>query len=199
MILDIIAHRLALPPQFPTVVLVFFAYSLLGYYLECVVLTIDKRRLVIDRGFASHMPFCIIYGFGGMLMFGLLAPFKDNLIALFLLGAAGATAFELLTAKLQQRIFGDFWWDYTNKPFNYKGMLCLESTIGWGFAAIIVVHFLHRPLVWLVGRIPGQLAAPLAVLLLAAYLADFILSARAASRQRRQEGESCSFENNRNR
>ena len=184
---DAVAQRLAIRPELPTLVLLFFTYSLLGYVLECIVLSIGKRRLVTNRGFAGHLPFCVIYGFGVLAGYGLLRPFEDNLVLLFLLGAIGASAFEFLTAQAQLRLFGDFWWDYTDKPFNYKGILCLESTVGWGLGAILVVKLLHRPVAGLVAMFPQQLDAPLAVLLVAAYLADFAYSAHVASR-RQQAG-----------
>ncbi len=41
----------------------FFMYSFLGYLLECIVLSAEYKRPVVDRGF-GHGPFCVIYGFG---------------------------------------------------------------------------------------------------------------------------------------
>ena len=43
----------------------FFLCSLLGYLLECVVLTWENHTPVLNRGF-GHGPFCIIYGFGAL-------------------------------------------------------------------------------------------------------------------------------------
>ena len=34
----------------------FFLYSFLGYLLECIVLTVEYKRPVVDRGF-GHGPF----------------------------------------------------------------------------------------------------------------------------------------------
>lgn len=79
-----------------------------------------------------------------MLGFALLRPFSGNYVLLYLVGAVLATLFEYLTARLMLRLFGTFWWDYTNKPFNYKGILCLESTLGWGLIALLLFAFLHR-------------------------------------------------------
>ena len=43
----------------------FFMYSFLGYLLECIVLSAEYKRPVVDRGF-GHGPFCVIYGFGAL-------------------------------------------------------------------------------------------------------------------------------------
>lgn len=118
----------------------FFLYSFLGWVMECIVIRREKGRWE-NRGFA-HLPFCIIYGFGAMLGFALLRPFSGNYVLLYLVGAVLATLFEYLTARLMLRLFGTFWWDYTNKPFNYKGILCLESTLGWGLIALLLFAFL---------------------------------------------------------
>ena len=180
LLLSIVSTRLALPPNPVVFILVFFAYSLAGYIMECIVLTVDNRQLTTDRGFTNHLPFCIIYGFGGMLGYALLSPLNDNPVLLFIVGAMVATLFEMFTAQLQVRLFGDFWWDYNEKPFNYKGMLCLESTFGWGIVALLIVKVIHKNIVGLVMEIPFILAAPLAVILLTAYAFDFIQSAREA-------------------
>ena len=91
-----------------------------------------------------------------------------------------ATLFEYLTARLMLRLFGTFWWDYTNKPFNYKGILCLESTLGWGFIALLLFAFLHRLVFRAVLLIPDRVGLAAAFLLVCAYAVDFAVSAYQA-------------------
>ncbi len=181
-----VARQLCIPPHLAYVVLVFFAYSFCGYIMECIVLSIEKKQLVVNRGFTGHLPFCVIYGFGALIGFALLSPLANTLLLLFIVGAISATCFEFLTAQLQIRLFGDFWWDYTKKPLNYKGMLCLESTLGWGVLALLIVRLLHHGVVGVVARVPLSFAVPLAAVLLLAYVIDFAHSARAAARQKQQ-------------
>ncbi|MDL2324749.1 putative ABC transporter permease [Ruminococcaceae bacterium OttesenSCG-928-A16] len=195
-LLKTVAAHVGVVPKPAYIVIMFFCYSLIGYCLECVVLTVDNRKLTIDRGFVRHLPFCIIYGFGGIIGFALLRPFAGNWLLLFVTGALCATAFEYFTAQLQLRIFGSFWWDYTEKPFNYKGILCLESTLGWGIVALIIVNVLHRNLAGLVQQIPLHIATPVAFILLAAYVLDFIVSARVATQQKHAQAAAPSFEEN---
>ena len=156
----------------------FFLYSFLGWVMECIVIRREKG-VWENRGF-TKLPFCIIYGFGAMLGFALLRPFSGNLALLYLVGAVLATAFEYLTALVMLRLFGSLWWDYRNKPFNYKGILCLESTLGWGIIACLLFVCLHRWVFAAVALIPHQLGQALALVLLFAYGADFALSARRA-------------------
>ena len=99
-------------------------------------------------------PFCPIYGFGAVLGYLILHPLADNLVALYFVGAFLATAFEFIVAKLMLRLFGEVWWDYNDKPCNYKGILCLESTIAWGFYAVVIITFLFDKVMSFVDRFP---------------------------------------------
>ena len=139
----------------------FFLYSFLGWVMECIVIRREKGRWE-NRGFA------------------LLRPFSGNYVLLYLVGAVLATLFEYLTARLMLRLFGTFWWDYTNKPFNYKGILCLESTLGWGFIALLLFAFLHRLVFRAVLLIPDRVGLAAAFLLVCAYAVDFAVSAYQA-------------------
>ena len=62
----------------------FFVFSLLGYLLECVVLTYENKTPVINRGF-GHGPFCIIYGFGALGAVALLTPLAAAALLVFCL------------------------------------------------------------------------------------------------------------------
>ena len=81
----------------------------------------------------------------------------------------------------------DSWWDYKEKPFNYKGILCLESTLGWGLIAVLLFTFLHRIVTGAVRVIPAEYAPFLALALMLGYLFDFLLSTRAALRRKEEE------------
>lgn len=155
----------------------FFAFSFFGYLLECVVLSYENRRLVINRGF-GHGPFCIIYGFGAMGAYLILQPFAHRLIPLYFASMLMATAMELVTAYVMIRLFGSFWWDYSKKAYNYKGIICLESSLGWGFLGIIFFKFLDGFIHYLVSFIPKAAEGKVAVILLVFYLIDFTYTMR---------------------
>lgn len=156
----------------------FFLYSFLGWCMECVVIRREKGAWE-NRGFVKS-PFCIIYGFGAMLGYALLRPFPGNYVLLYVVGAAAATAFEYLTALLMLRLFGSFWWDYTNKPFNYKGIICLESTLGWGLISVLLFAFMQNGVFAVVRRLSPQAGMAFAAVLVALYGADFAFSMRRA-------------------
>jgi len=120
--------------------------------VESIYMSLCNKKLT-NRGFMTG-PFCPIYGFGATLGYILLHPFAHNLILLYIVGAALATIFEFLVAKLMMKLFGEFWWDYNDKFCNYKGMICLESTLAWGLYAVIIITFLFDKVMGFVDRYP---------------------------------------------
>ena len=82
----------------------------------------------------------------------ILHPLSKNLIELYLAGAVLATVFEYLVGRIMLKVFGEVWWDYNEKPCNYQGIICLESTIAWGFYAIIIITFLHGKILSIIDR-----------------------------------------------
>lgn len=119
----------------------FIIYSMLGWLLESIYMSICNRKLT-NRGFAFS-PFCPIYGVGAVIGYLVLHPFAGNIIQLYLVGAALATIFEFLVGKLMILLFGDLWWDYHEKPLNYKGIICAESSAAWGFYAVGIILYLN--------------------------------------------------------
>lgn len=153
----------------------FFAFSFCGYLLECMVLSYEYRTPVVNRGF-GHGPFCIIYGFGAMGACLFLQPLASEPVKLYFATSLMATSMELVTAHLMIRLFGSFWWDYSHKRFNYKGIICLQSSVAWGFLGIIFFRFLNGFVHQMVGYIPGNLEKWTALMLLGFYLCDFVYS-----------------------
>lgn len=153
------------------IVIWFFIYSFLGWCMECIVI---RKQLGYweNRGFAK-LPFCIIYGFGVLIAFNIFKPIEHNYIALYIFGCIGATAFEYLTAQLMLKLFGEVWWNYDHLKYNYKGIICLQSTLCWGVVAVFVFGFLNKFVERFVFSIDSRVASVMAVILVLSYLIDF--------------------------
>lgn len=153
------------------VVLWFLAYSFLGWVLESIYMSFCNRRLT-NRGFAKS-PMCPIYGVGALTVYILLRPYSSNPLQLFFFGMVLATTLELITAYIMDKIFGEIWWDYHDKPFNYKGVICLESSIAWGVYTLGLFYFLHNFVSAAIDRVPLSWGKVLGSVLLLAYGLDF--------------------------
>ena len=86
-----------------------------------------------------------------------------------------ATTFEFLVGKLMIRLFGELWWDYNDKPFNYKGIICLESTIAWGFYGLGIVCFLHAKVYSFIDRVSHEIGIRIISVILLIVLVDYII------------------------
>lgn len=149
----------------------FVFYSFAGWLVESIYMSICERKIV-NRGFMRG-PFCPIYGVGALSAYFLLQPFAKNYVLLYFSGTIMATTLEYLTGKLMYKIFGSIWWDYHNKPFNYKGILCLESSIAWGFYTIFLFVFLHKGAERVVNFYSFEIGKVIIVIIMAIYIFDF--------------------------
>lgn len=153
------------------VVMWFLTYSMMGWLVESIYMSFCNHKIT-NRGFAKG-PFCPIYGFGALTVFFVLRPYSDNSILLFFLGSFLATTLEFLTALVMKRIFGEIWWDYHEKPFNYRGIICLESSIAWGFYTLFLFMFLQNIVAAFVAMIPVRAGRVIGNLILIGYIMDF--------------------------
>ena len=90
-------------------------------------------------------------------------------------GCIAATIFEYLTAQVMLRLFDEVWWDYTHKKINYKGILCLQSTLGWGFLALFIFGFFNRLVENLVFALDERFVCFFGAVLTISYLIDFTI------------------------
>ncbi len=149
----------------------FFLFSIIGWMVESIYISFCNRKLT-NRGFMTG-PFCPIYGVGATLGYIILHPFANNIVALYIIGALLATLFEFLVAKLMIKLFGEVWWDYNDKFCNYKGVICLESTLAWGLLAVIIITFLFEKVISFVDRYPKAWGLKTIALIFAMVIIDF--------------------------
>ena len=151
----------------------FIIYSVLGWFVESVYMSFCNHRLT-NRGFAKG-PFCPIYGFGAVIGYLVLNPLSGHYVTLYLTGGFLATTFEYLVGIMMQKLLGEVWWDYTEKPMNYKGIICLESTIAWGFYAVIITMFLHERVLHLIDAMDMAYGRILCIVILAIVTVDYLI------------------------
>ena len=149
----------------------FLIYSMLGWLVESIYMSICNKKLT-NRGFMRG-PMCPIYGVGALTVYFLLQPVCHNIYLLYFMGCLIPTLLEFATAKLMICIFGEVWWDYSDKPFNYKGILCLESTIAWGFYTLGLFSFLHKGVEFIVSKYSYSTGIWMSSILLLVFAVDF--------------------------
>lgn len=175
--------------------LMFMLISCIGWCMETAYVFLCFGRLS-DRGFLS-MPFCPIYGASILAVYfavgtpqgGVLQPlfakakglplparaaaYAGLYLLYFLAAALIPTAAEFLTGLFFDKLFGIRLWDYTDRPFNILGYVCLPMSALWGLLITAAMALLWTPLEKLLARIPQRAAKAVAFTLAALLLIDF--------------------------
>ena len=167
--------------------MLFLIYSFLGWCVEVSFVAVTTGR-VVNRGFLNG-PVCPIYGVGMLGALLLLEPVSGNLVLLFFLGMLLCTLVELIGGWILEKAFHTRWWDYTDKPFNLGGYVCLGFSIMWGFAVTFAVRLIHPLVFSLVCWLPHLLGWILIGVLYALFLTDFVLTLITVVGIRKQLGE----------
>lgn len=162
----------------------FVMYSFLGWVVEVAYHAVTQGK-VVNRGFLSG-PVCPIYGFGALLIFGVIDLVSGttaseiasaNAGVIFVCGMVLASTVEFIGGWALYHAFHARWWDYRGKPFNLGGYICLEFSIYWGLGALLVIRILH-PVVdrFSAGLFPEKWGWFLIAFLYAAYIADSVVT-----------------------
>ncbi|WP_179394079.1 putative ABC transporter permease [Lacticaseibacillus absianus] len=165
------AQLLQLEQGFTTWVLYFFAYGFVGWLWESAYVSVQKRRWV-NSGFLTG-PVIPVYGFSMTAVLTLLAPWRDNLLALYLGSALVITVIEYVTSWLMERLFHARWWDYSNVPLNLNGRVALPISAFWGLGVVALIKWLHPLVAQVVGHIDTTYGMFAAFALIAGLMFDF--------------------------
>lgn len=156
----------------------FYFYCFFGWVFESTYVSLKKKEFV-NRGFMRG-PFLPIYGSGAIMMLVVSMPFQENMILTYLAGCVGATLLEFVTGAAMESLFKVRYWDYSYQRFNYKGYICLSSTIAWGFLTIFMTEVLHKGVESVVMAIPYQVLSLITMIVTVYITVDFTLSFKAA-------------------
>ena len=152
----------------------FIIYSFMGWCIETVYATINKKEFV-NRGFL-HGPLCPIYGFGTLSIIVLLNPIDTNYFLLFL-GSVFLTSFiEYITGYILETSFNSTWWDYSDKSYNFHGRICLSFSIIWGLVSMFILKVVHPYIINVVNLIPPNRDSTIFYIALLYLIMDFIIT-----------------------
>jgi uncharacterized membrane protein len=162
---------------FVNLILLFFAYSFLGWCIE-VVLKYRQFHRFINRGFLTG-PVLPIYGSGAALItlvVGGLSPLDSGVGTTFALSFLICGTLEYLTSYVMEKRFHARWWDYSQKPMNLHGRVWIGNLILFGLGGVAIIHLINPPLYRLFALVPLRVKEIVAGALLAIFAADYVLS-----------------------
>lgn len=159
-----------MPQTFYEVLWIFIIYAFIGWCTEVSYAALD-RGIFVNRGFLNG-PYCPIYGCGVVIVVAALTPLKDNLLILFAGSFLLTSILEYITGFILEKVFHNKWWDYSNKPFNLHGYICLKFSIYWGLACTFIMDVIHPIIYKGITMIPHILGVVLLCIIMSAFAVD---------------------------
>ena len=133
---------------------IFFIGSLFGWVLELFfrrfVSKANKDRRWINPGFLAG-PYLPLYGFGLCVLYLLaglenvswISDFRAGKLLLFVVMALCMTAIEYIAGLIFIKGMKVKLWDYSEKKFNFQGIICLQFSLAWALMGAAYYFFIH--------------------------------------------------------
>ena len=160
----------------------FILYAVSGWCLEEIYAAYAYKKF-LNRGFLSG-PLCPIYGVGAIIVVLCLSPFENiipgkpilNLLILFVCSTILTTLLELIVGGILERFFHQRWWDYTDDPLNYKGIVCVPFSLIWGACCVALLKLIHPFVTFLISKIPFKAHIIIFCIFYSLFLFDLIFT-----------------------
>ncbi len=160
----------------------FMIFSFLGWILELFFRRFVTSKKWINPGFLKG-PYLPIYGFGIVFLFvyvSLIELIEINNQFLFysiiILGIGLImTLIELIGGLIFIHGMNIRLWDYSDRKWNYKGIICPLFSIIWMVAGACFYFFLYNPILSLVERFVTMKSFDIAVFFMGVFYGIFII------------------------
>ncbi len=154
----------------------FSIYCMIGWLQESAIESIYHRKPV-NRGFLKG-PYIPIYGVGGLLLFLIGEPFRDNPFLVFFFAMLCCTTLEYFTGWLMETVFGKQFWDYSMMKFTYKNRISLLSSLFWGVMGLFETYVVSVATIYALTHLPYQFIVITAVVVPLIMTIDFLMTAK---------------------
>ncbi len=163
-----------MPQTFYDVVWIFIIYAFIGWCSEVAYAALE-RGIFVNRGFLNG-PYCPIYGVGVLIVVVVLTPLKGNLLLLYAGSFLLTSVLEFITGFVMEKAFHNKWWDYSDKPFNIMGYVCLKFSILWGFACSFIMLVIHPIIFGFIRMIPHVVGVILIMIIMVCFAVDLFVT-----------------------
>lgn len=130
-------------------------------------------------------PFCAIYGIGAIVMIISLQHFKKNHTSLFIGGCVVGSVTEYIVSWAGETFLHLKWWDYSKRPFNINGRICLLYSFFWGALGLLLMISINPKVDKVINTIKEKISTKILQIFvsicLVFMLIDFLSTAAALS------------------
>jgi uncharacterized membrane protein len=168
--------------DFVDIVLMFFVFSIAGWFMEMNLFYFLEGTLV-NRG-ALYGPWLPIYGFGCGLIILLLniinmynksrfiKKIEENPFIVFIIVMILCSFLEYMTSYVIEMRTGLKYWDYSGHFMNINGRICLENSLFFGVGGCLCIYIIAPFLQRMFSKIPYKTKIYFAVILSAIMFGD---------------------------
>lgn len=155
--------------SYPRIFWEFFIFSFMGFILETGFVFVVTGEWTVRGVLAYGIPIIHIYGFGALIIVHVAGIVKHKPVLYFVVSMILLSAIELAASYFENIVTGVRTWDYSDKPFNFQGRICLSTTLGWGALAFLVEYVIYPEVTRIINKIPKKVLVYTSVFL-GAYL-----------------------------
>ena len=165
--------------------LYFLMYSIIGWIYEVFLEVVVYRWGFSNRG-VLYGPYCVIYGFGALLLIFSLTKLKNSGIKLgpvpiapvlvFIGIVVISTTVELIGSYIMEAATGGWMWDYTRFALNYEGRIALNPSLRFGIGGMVFLYVLQPLFERTVGRMSRRALSAVSSAAAVIFFADVFLT-----------------------
>ena len=163
----------------------FFIFCVIGVVVE-VVFCLAKEGVLESRVGLLYLPLSPIYGFGGVAIGLFLYRYIQHPLVLFFVGIVVGTVLEYVASLVMEKVFHTIFWDYSDKPLNLHGRVCLQYAIYWGFLSMLLLYVIVPPTGRLIASIDRGVGGVLLTIFLVLTLLSTVLTLGSFGRLERK-------------
>lgn len=142
-----------------------------------------KRGILINHSALVIGPFNVVYGISAVVLTLCLFKLKDKKnIQIFGISFAIGTILEYIMSFLMEKMVGFVAWNYSKKPFNINGRVCLLYSIFWGILGVIWIKLIYPKIKKLVDKFNRKYSNKIMAVMLIFLVFNTILTFAAVER-----------------
>lgn len=166
---------------------IFIVGCVVGWFVEGVF-SLIKWKEFINHSAVVIGPFNMAYGLGALMLTALLYKFRDEKnIKIFLIGFIGGSILEYIMSWGMELVLGFTAWDYSRKPLNLNGRICVRYSLFWGILGVVWIKYIYPFIAKLLEKMDKNLGKRLAIFLSIFLVLDIFLTGVAINRARNKE------------
>lgn len=133
-----------------TLTTLFVIGSIMGYIIEVIYKRVVSKKKWVNPGFMFG-PYLPIYGFGTIILYQISEIILSRINVPILIEILIVIGVFFLSLTLLEFVAGIFFlkkfnlrlWNYSDRRFNFKGVICLRYSIYWTIIGVTYYYLLH--------------------------------------------------------